>query len=181
MPVWAGDSVDVKQWRDSHNQPSRTMCTASEEQTGMKNRIEMFFKMSEWATFRPTKFKTHYVAPQFFIFRWTVQIAPKISFIEICIYFSFGLTPTGHSQFHNTSNHPPPATDSSRTARTPLYPPVQAVPPYFLPPFFPVRDRWPVPVRMTGIRYNSLLWMWTLNTLTWPDLRCQHNILMLLA
>ena len=24
---------------------------------------------STWATFRPTKFKTHYVAPQFFIFR----------------------------------------------------------------------------------------------------------------
>ena len=27
-----------------------------------------------------------------------------------------------------TINHPPPATDSGRTARTPLYPPVQAVP-----------------------------------------------------
>ena len=26
---------------------------------------------------------------------------------------------TGHSKFHNTFNHPPPATDSSRTARTP--------------------------------------------------------------
>ena len=31
---------------------------------------------------------------------------------------------------------PPPATDSSRTARTPLYPSVQAVPPYSLPLFF---------------------------------------------
>ena len=37
--------------------------------------------------FRPTKFKFHYVAPQFFIFRRTVQIA----FIEMCTYFSFGL------------------------------------------------------------------------------------------
>ena len=38
--------------------------------------------------------------------------------------------------------HLPPATDSSRTVRTPLYPPVQAVPPYSPPPFiFPVPDR----------------------------------------
>ena len=38
---------------------------------------------------------------------------------------------------------PPPATDSSRTARTPLYQPVQAVHPYSLPlPFFPcIRQR----------------------------------------
>ena len=35
----------------------------------------------------------------------------------------------------------PPATDSGRTARTPLYPPVQAVPPLLPPPFFfPVPD-----------------------------------------
>ena len=27
-----------------------------------------------------------------------------------------------------------------------------------------------VPVLVTGVRYNSLLWMCTLNTLTWPDL-----------
>ena len=27
-----------------------------------------------------------------------------------------------------------------------------------------------VPVPVTGVRYNSLLWMCTLNTLTWPDL-----------
>ena len=38
-------------------------------------------------------------------------------------------------------NHPPPATNSSRTACTPLYPPVQAVPPTPPPPFFPVLDR----------------------------------------
>ena len=28
----------------------------------------------------------------------------------------------------------------------------------------------PVTVTVTGVRYNSLLWMCTLNTLTWPDL-----------
>ena len=74
--------------------------------------------LSSWATFRPTKFKTHYIAPQFL--HWNVHI------------FLFWLNPTGHFKFHNTSNHPPPATDSGRTARTPLYPPVQAVLPYSL-------------------------------------------------
>ena len=53
---------------------------------------------------------------------------------------------TGHSKFHNTSNHPPHATYSGRTARTPLYPPVQAPPPPPPPHFFPcpgtcARDR----------------------------------------
>ena len=33
-------------------------------------------------------------------------------------------------------------------------------------------QRRPVPVPVTGVRYNSLLWMCTLNTLTWPDLTC---------
>ena len=59
-----------------------------------------------------------------------------------------------------------PATDSSRTAHTPLYPPVKAVPPYSLPPFFPVT--------MTGVHYNRWLWMcmlnWLHSDLTWPDL-----------
>ena len=45
-----------------------------------------------------------------------------------CAHISLWLNPTGHSKFHNTSNHPPPVTDSGRTARAPLYPPVQAVP-----------------------------------------------------
>ena len=40
--------------------------------------------------FRPTKFKTHYVASQFFIFRRTVKLR-HISFIEMRTYFSFGL------------------------------------------------------------------------------------------
>ena len=42
----------------------------------------------------------------------------------------------GHSKFHNMSKHPPPATDSGWTARTPLYPQVQAVPPLLPHPFF---------------------------------------------
>ena len=70
---------------------------------------------------------------------------------------------------------PPPATDFGRTARTPLYPPVQAVHPYSLPLFFSCpgqRNQWkPVSVPVTGVHYHSLLWMCTLNTLTWPDLR----------
>ena len=37
--------------------------------------------------FLPNKFKYHYVAPQFLIFRRTIQI----SFIEMRTYFSFGL------------------------------------------------------------------------------------------
>ena len=56
----------------------------------------------------------------------------------LTIIILFWLNRTGHSKFNNASNHPPPATDSGRTARTPLYPPVQAVPPppYSLPPLF---------------------------------------------
>ena len=69
-------------------------------------------------------------------------------------------------QIPNHLKHPLPATDSSQTARTPLYPPVQAVPPY--PPLI-FQSRRPVPVPMTGVCYNSLLWMCMLNTLTWPD------------
>ena len=50
-----------------------------------------------------------------------------------CAHISLSLNPMGHSKFHSTSNHPLPATDSSRTARTPLYPPMQA--PYPLCPW----------------------------------------------
>ena len=80
--------------------------------------------------FRPTKFKTHYIAPQFFIFQRTIQITPNFLHWNAYI-FLFWLNPTGHSKFHITSKHPPLANDSSRTARTPLYPPVQAVPPSY--------------------------------------------------
>ena len=42
-------------------------------------------------------------------------------------------------------------------------------PPLFSCPGQRNRQR-PVPVSVTGVRYNSLLWMYTLNTLAWPDL-----------
>ena len=72
--------------------------------------------------FRPTKFKTHYVAPQIFIFRRTVQIAPNFvnwnahifRFDLILWVIPYSITPQ--------------TTDSGRIARIPLYPPVQAVP-----------------------------------------------------
>ena len=50
-----------------------------------------------------------------------------------CTHISFWLNPMGHSKFHNTSIHPPPATDSGQTAHTSLYLPVQSVPHYSLP------------------------------------------------
>ena len=127
-----------------------------------------------WATFRPTKFKTHYVAPQFYFFGRPSKLRQNFLHWNARI-FLFWLNPTGHSKFHNTSNHPLPATNSNGTAHTPLYPPVQVVPP-LLPPtiFFSCpgqRNQWrPVLVPMTGVCYNSLLWMCPLNTLTWPDL-----------
>ena len=40
--------------------------------------------------FRPTKFKTHYIASQFFIFHGPSKLR-QIAFIEMCIYLSFGL------------------------------------------------------------------------------------------
>ena len=43
-----------------------------------------------WATFRPTKFKSHYVAPQFYFSADRLNCA-KISIIEMRTYFSFGL------------------------------------------------------------------------------------------
>ena len=57
------------------------------------------------------------------------------------------------------------------TPKSPPPPP----PPTFLPPSLfscpGQRNRQrPEPVPMTGMRYNSLFWMCTLNTLTWPDL-----------
>ena len=53
--------------------------------------------------------------------------------------------------------HSPPATHPGRTACTPLYPSVQAVPPPpVLTPFF-LSQRRPIPVPVTGVRYNSLL------------------------
>ena len=34
---------------------------------------------------------------------------------------------------------------------------------------------------VTGVRYNSLLWMYTLNTLTWPELNIALKFMMLLV
>ena len=99
----------------------------------------------------------------------------QISFKEMRTYFSFGLTLRDIPNSITPHNHPPPATNSIRTARTPLYPPVQVVPPYSLPLLFfscpGQRNRWrPVNVPVTDVCYNSLFWMCTLNTLTWPYL-----------
>ena len=108
-----------------------------------------------------------------------VTVLPQLSCFDdgviLDVYISRTYVCLLHSKFHTTSNHFPPTTDSSRTARTPLYPPVQAVPPYSLPPSFlsylwQRNRRRSVPVPVTGVHYNSLLWMCMSNTLTWPDL-----------
>ena len=132
------------------------------------------------ATFWPTKFKTYYIAPKFY-FRQTVEIAPNFLHwnVHICLLW---LNPTGHSKHLK----PPSACYRSR-----LYcsyslvpasaggPPLLHSPPYSLPSFFscPWQRNWwrPVPVPMTGMHYNSLLWMCMLNTLTWPDLLIGKN------
>ena len=136
-------------------------------------------------TFGLLNSKFHYVAPQLFIFRHTVQIEPNSLHWNAHI-FLFWLNPTGHSKFRNTSNHPPPATDSGRTACIPLYPPVQAVPPPpLLPfPFFPVPDRRAlqqlalnVHVKHSDLNWPDLSWLdLTWPVLTWPDLRYISHI-----
>ena len=88
------------------------------------------------ATFRPTKFKFHYVAPHSYFSADRPNCA-KFPSLK-CAHISLWLNPTVKSKFHNTSNHPPPATDSCRTARTSAN---TGGPPYSLPPFFPVPDR----------------------------------------
>ena len=62
-------------------------------------------------------------------------------FIEMRIYSSFGLILRDIPNSITPLNHAPPATDPGRTACTPLYLPVQAVPSYSLTPFPPVPDR----------------------------------------
>ena len=126
-----------------------------------------------WATFRPTKFKFSLRSSTILNFSADRLNCAKFPSLK-CTHISLWLNPTGHCKFHNTSNYPPPDTDSGRTGRTPLYPPMQAVPPY--PLFFPCpnRRRPVVPVPVTGVRYNSLLWMCTLNTLTWPGFKLKR-------
>ena len=108
-----------------------------------------------WATFRPTKFKLHYVAPQFYFSADRLNCA-KISFIEMRTYFSFGVI------LRDIPNSLTPQT----TIRLLLIPVGLLV----LPCTRQCRRSPPLPVPVTGVRYNSLLWMCTLNTLTWPDL-----------
>ena len=97
-----------------------------------------------------------------------------------CAHNFLWLNPTGHSKFHNTSNHPPPATDSGRTARTPLYSSVQAVPPYSLSLFFLFRTGEPAKAG-TCARDRRALQQLALNVhvnhsdLTWPDLTWSNS------
>ena len=106
-----------------------------------------------WATFRPTKFKLHYVAPQFCFSADRLYFA-KISFIEMRTYFSFGLI---------LRDIPNSLTPQTTLCLLPLDCSYSLVPASAGGPP-------PLPVPVTGVRYNSLLWMCTLNTLTWPDL-----------
>ena len=125
--------------------------------------------------FRPTKI-TRALFSSILPFDRLSKIAPNFLHWNAHI-FLFWLNHTGHSKFHNTSNtlHLLPTLVGlcvlSCTRQCLVVPP----PPYSLPPFFPVPDRetskgWLVPVPVTGMHYNILLWMCTLNTLTWPDL-----------
>ena len=106
-----------------------------------------------WATFRPTKFKTHYVAPQFY-FRRTVQIAPKFYHWNAHIFlFCLILRDIPNSITPQTTLRLPPipvglhVLPCTRQCRRPHPPPPPLTP-------FPV----------TGVRYNSLLRMCTLTT-----------------
>ena len=71
---------------------------------------------------------------------------------------------------------PPPATDSGRTARTPLYPPVQAVSPSLPPPFFFLSQTEEPAKAGTYVRDRHVLQQLVLNVhvkhsdLTWLDL-----------
>ena len=109
--------------------------------------------------FRPTKFKFHYVAPQFFFIR--PSKLRQISLIEIHTYFSLGL---------NLRDIPNSIIPQTTLRLLPI--PVGLLvlpctrqcrrsPPYSLPLFSTCHGhknrRRPVPVPVTGVRYNSLL------------------------
>ena len=115
--------------------------------------------------------KFHYVAPQFLIFGRTVQIAPNFLHWSTHI-FLLGLI------LRDTPNSIIPQTTLCLlpipvrllvlpcTRQCKQSPP----PPTHLFSCPGQRNRQsPVPVPVTGVRYNSLLWMCTLNTLIWPD------------
>ena len=106
--------------------------------------------------FRPTKFKAHYVAPQFFIFRWTVQIAPN--FLHWNVHVSLWLIPNSIIVKTTLRLLPIPYSLVPASAGGPPLTPS--------PPFILSQTEELVSVPMTGMRYTSLLWMCTLNTLT---------------
>ena len=86
-------------------------------------------------TFRPTKFKFHCVAPQFFIFQQTVQIA--LNFIHSNAHiFLFGLIPWVIPNYITSQTILRLLPIPVRLLLTPLYLPVQVVPPYSLLLFF---------------------------------------------
>ena len=80
---------------------------------------------------------------------------PKLPSLKSA-HISLWLNPTEHSKFHNTSNHPPPATDSGRTARTPLVLTSSPLTPSH--PFFPVPDRGTSEGRYVHVKHSDLTW-----------------------
>ena len=135
--------------------------------------------MQLWATFRPTKYKFHYVAPQFYIFRRTVWIAPNFLHWNAHI-FLFGLIlrdiPNSITPQTTLRLLPIPVgllvIPCTRQCRRPPLPHTPS--PFVSCPGQRNRRR-PVPVPVTGVRYNSLLWMCALNTLIWPD-QCNYQM-----
>ena len=104
-----------------------------------------------WATFGLLNSKT--LCCSFFTHLVDCPNCTQFSSLK-CTRIIFGLNCVGHSKFHITL----------------LYPPMQVVPPLIPSSLFSCpaqrkRGR-PELVPMTGVRYNSLLWTCTLNTLT---------------
>ena len=120
-------------------------------ETNLKNLTRSRLKGRNDGYFRPTNFKFHYVAPQFFIFRRTVQIAPNFRHWNAHI-FLFWLNPTRHSKLHNTPKH------RFRSDCSYSLVPVGAAGPPLPPLFFSCpgerNRRRPVSVRVTGVRYS---------------------------
>ena len=102
------------------------------------------------------------------------KIAPNFLHLK-CAHIPFWLNPTGHSKFHNPvtpsayyrhrsdcSYSLVPASAGRRSS--------SALPNFVSCPGKRCRRR-PVSVSVTGVRYNSLFWMCTLNSLIWPDMK----------
>ena len=107
-----------------------------------------------WTTFGLLKLQIYCVAP-FYLLADRPNLRP-ISFVWNAHKFPFW-----HSKFHNTFT--PSACYRPRSdCLYSLVPASAGCPPYSLPLSFSVPDR------DAGMRYNSLFWMCTLNTLTWP-------------